>query len=97
MPAYVVAQVKVKDPEKMAAYAKAAGPTLAAFGAEIIMRAPVLETLAGDADFDRCVMTKFTDVETARAWYNSEAYQEAIKLRDEATERVVFTLVESDD
>ena len=93
MAAYVIAQVKLKNPEKFAAYGKAAGPTIAEHGGELIIRAPKLEVLAGQADFDRCVVIKFPDPESARAWYQSEAYQAAIPLRDAGAD-VVFTLAQ---
>ena len=47
MAAYVAVHVKIKDPEKLAAYSKASGPTTAAHGGEFIMRAPIVETLTG--------------------------------------------------
>lgn len=95
MAAYVIAQVKIKNPEKFAAYGKAAGPTIVEHGGELVVRAPKLEMLAGQADFDRCVIIKFADSESARTWYQSEAYQAAIPLRDEGAD-VVFTLAQED-
>ena len=94
MAAYVIAQVKVKDPEKLAAYSQAAGPTVAEFGGKLIVRAPALEVLSGDVDYDRCVIMEFGDAASARAWYNSEAYQALVPLRSQGAD-VVFTLAEA--
>jgi uncharacterized protein (DUF1330 family) len=96
MPAYVLAQVKVKNPEKMAAYSQAAGPTVAAFGGELTLRAPVTEVLAGESDVERVVMIKFPDADAARGWYTSEAYQALIPLRTEGAD-AVFILTEMPD
>ena len=93
MVAYVVVQVKVKNSEKLADYAKAAGDTIAAHGGKFSVRAAVLETMTGKADFDRFVLIEFPDVDTARGWYQSPEYQELIPKRDEAAD-MVFVLAE---
>lgn len=94
MTAHVVVYAKIKDPEKLAAYSKAAGATVAEHGGTFIMRAPVLETLTGVGDFDRFVLIEFPDPGSARDWYNSAAYQALIPNRDEAAD-MLFTLAES--
>jgi uncharacterized protein (DUF1330 family) len=93
MAVYVIAHANVKDAEKMAEYAKGAGPTVAEHGGTFSMRGAVLETLAGDAEFNRAVMIEFPDADAARAWYRSNAYQALIANRNEAAD-MLFTLVE---
>lgn len=95
MAAHVIIYATVKDPDKLATYAKGAGPTLAAHGGEFIMAAPVLETLTGQGKFDKYVQIKFPDADAARAWYNSDEYQALIPDRDEGAD-MLFTLVETD-
>ncbi len=94
MTAFVVVHAKIKDPEKLGVYAKAAGPTLAAHGGKFAARAPILETLTGDADYDVFVLIEFPDADSARNWYQSAAYQALIPNRDEAAD-MLFTLAES--
>ncbi len=94
MATYVIAQATTKNPEKLAAYGQAAGPTITAYGGEFFMRAPVLEVLCGDASFERFLMIKFRDAETARAWYNSDAYQALIPTRNEGAD-ISLLLVET--
>lgn len=94
MTAYVVVHAKVKDAEKLAAYAKAAGVTVADHGGEFKVRAPILDVLAGQADYDRFVMIEFPDAAAARAWYNCPAYQALIPNRNEAAD-MLFTLAET--
>ena len=93
MVAYVVVHAKVKNPDKLAEYANAAGDTVAAHGGTISARAAILETLTGEADFDRFVLLEFPDADTARGWYQSADYQALIPNRDEAAD-MLFTLAE---
>jgi uncharacterized protein (DUF1330 family) len=47
------------------------------------------ETLDGDPPYPRCVILEFPDAETARAWYNSPAYQAAAPHRFASTDGFV--------
>ena len=96
MATYVIAQAKTKDAEKLASYGQAAGPTIAEHGGEMFMRAPVVEVLCGNTNFERFLMIKFQDVDTARAWYNSDAYQALIPMRNEGAD-IALILVETAD
>jgi uncharacterized protein (DUF1330 family) len=94
MTAYVVVHAKIRDQEKLAAYSDAAGETIAAHGGKFVIRAPVLETLTGEGNYNRFVLIEFPDAATARHWYDSDAYQALIKNRDEAAD-MFFTLAEA--
>jgi uncharacterized protein (DUF1330 family) len=94
MTAYVVVHAKIKDPDKLAVYSSAAGETIAAHGGKFVVRAPVLETLIGEGDYNRFVLIEFADAAAARNWYASEAYQALITNRDEAAD-MFFTLAEA--
>lgn len=94
MTAYVAVHAKIKDQEKLGVYAKAAGQTLAAHGGKFTTRAPILETLAGDARYDVFVLIEFPDADAARTWYQSAEYQALIPNRDEAAD-MLFSLAES--
>ncbi|MEM7426267.1 MAG: DUF1330 domain-containing protein [Pseudomonadota bacterium] len=94
MPAYVVVEVTVKNAEKLQEYSAAAGPTVVAHGGVFNLRAAVVETLTGQADFSRFVLIEFPDVQTAQGWYNSPEYQALIPLRDEGAD-MVFVLTEA--
>ncbi len=95
MPAYVVAYGKIKDPEKVAKYAEAAGPTVGQYGGKNVMRAEILETLTGSGDYDRMIMLEFPDADAARTWYNSPEYQAQRATRDEGAD-MFFVLAESE-
>jgi len=94
MTAFVVVHAKIKDPEKLAAYSAAAGKTITDNGGKFTVRAPVLEVLTGNADYDRCVLIEFPDADAARNWYHSAAYQALIANRNEAAD-MLFTLAET--
>jgi len=81
MPAYIIAQVNVKDPQKYQEYAKLAGPANAKYGGRFLVRGGAKHVLEGDIPFQRIVVTEFQDVEAARKFYHSVEYQAARKHR----------------
>jgi uncharacterized protein (DUF1330 family) len=83
---YVILTEAVKDPEGMKAYGKAAMPAMGQGGCTILSvdRAP--QVLEGDWHGDQTVVLEFDSVAVARAWYESEAYQKAAKLRQAAAD-----------
>lgn len=81
MPAYIIAQVNVKDPQKYQEYAKLAGPANAKYGGRFLVRGGAKHTLEGDIPFQRIVVTEFPNVEAARRFYDSVEYQAARKHR----------------
>jgi uncharacterized protein (DUF1330 family) len=57
---------------------------VAAGGGRFLVRGGELAVLEGDWQPPRLVMLEFEDLEAAKRWYESEAYQEAKKLREGA-------------
>ncbi len=94
MAAYVIAFVKVKDPQKMQEYAAQAGGTFAAFGGTPMIRGKVVEVLAGTHGGQASLTIKFPDAKSAHDWYHSPAYQALIPLRDQAAEPTFFVVEE---
>ncbi len=85
MSAYMIARVEVSDLEKFKLYAAAAGPVTQKFGGKYLARGGELAGLENfDDDGKRVVIIEFSDMNTAKAWYNSPEYQEAKKLREDA-------------
>jgi uncharacterized protein (DUF1330 family) len=89
---YVILTEVVHDAEGMAAYGQAAGPTLAGAGATVLVAGPAVELAEGEWSADSTVIVEFESVEAAKAWYHSDAYQEAAKLRQAATDSNVVIL-----
>jgi uncharacterized protein (DUF1330 family) len=84
--AYVIFSEVVRDADGMAAYGRAAGPTLAASGATVLAYGPAGEVLEGEWPADQTVILEFESAEAARAWYTSDAYQAAAGLRHAAAD-----------
>ncbi len=84
MPAYVIAEMDVHDPEQYERYKAAVPETLAASGGRFIVRGGELAVLEGDWQPKRLVVLEFDDLETAKRWYESSEYQEVKKLREGA-------------
>jgi uncharacterized protein (DUF1330 family) len=84
MPAYVIVETNVTDPEQYEQYKAAAPGAVAAGGGRYIVRGGELAVLEGDWQPSRIVVLEFEDLAAAKRWYESEAYQEAKKLREGA-------------
>ena len=75
---WVTCYRSISDPEKLAAYAKLAGPAIAPFGGRYLARGTA--TAAFEAgQKERIVISEFESVEKALAAHNCPAYQDALK------------------
>jgi uncharacterized protein (DUF1330 family) len=83
MPAYIIAEIEVTDPETYAGYREMVAPTLAAYGGRFLVRGGAAEALEGEPP-GRVVIVEFADVEQAKAWWDSPEYRAARELRRRA-------------
>jgi uncharacterized protein (DUF1330 family) len=81
MPAYVVVQIDIHDPQTYERYKELAPPSITAYGGRYIVRGGRTEVLEGDWQPSRLVVLEFPDLERARAWWASPEYAEAKALR----------------
>lgn len=93
MAAYVIANIEVIDPAGYEEYRRLAGPSVAAFGGEFLVRGGAVTTKEGESPWHRVVVTRFPDMATAQAWYDSPDYRHARGIR-ERTSRGELILVE---
>ena len=84
MPAYVIVETDISDPVQYEQYKAASPGAVAAGGGSFVVRGGELAVLEGDWNPSRLVVLEFEDLEAAKRWYASEAYQEAKRLRDGA-------------
>lgn len=85
--AYWVATYRaIKDPAAMAAYAQASRPALEAAGGRVIARGMPAQVFELGLN-ERVVLIEFESVESARAAYESPAYQAAHHLLGDGAER----------
>jgi uncharacterized protein (DUF1330 family) len=83
---WITAYRKVSDPEKLAAYAKLAGPALVAAGGRFLARGTAVK--AHEAGLlERTVLIEFDSVEKAVAAYETPAYRAAIAALGNSAER----------
>lgn len=77
--AYVISCYRsISNPEKLADYAKLAGPAIAAAGGKFLARGPAAKAME-DGVMNRTVIIEFETLEAAMALYDSPMYQEAVK------------------
>jgi uncharacterized protein (DUF1330 family) len=84
MPAYVIVETDVHDPEQYERYKAASPGAVHAADGRFVVRGGELAVLEGDWNPARLVILEFPDLETAKRWYESAQYQEAKRLRDGA-------------
>ena len=84
MAAYVIVETDVTDPEQYEQYKAGSPAAIEAGGGRFLVRGGELAVLEGDWQPPRIVVVEFADLEAAKRWYESQAYQEAKKLREGA-------------
>ncbi len=84
MPAYIVVETDIHDPEQYERYKQATPGAVAAGGGRFIARGGELAVLEGDWRPKRLVLLEFPDLEAAQRFYGSPVYQEAKRLREGA-------------
>ncbi len=82
MAAYVVVEAQVKDWQAFAAYASAVPSLVAEFGGEYLVLGGESEVLEGAWGDTRIVLHRWPDMDAARRFWHSEAYQQAKRLRE---------------
>ena len=84
MPAYIVVETDIHDPEQYELYKQATPDAVAAGGGRFIVRGGELAVLEGDWQPTRLVLLEFPDLEAAKRFYDSPQYQAAKRLREGA-------------
>ena len=81
MPAYVIAEVNVTNPEGYKAYAAVVPATIEKYGGRFLVRGGSSQALEGDWPECRRVILEFPTAEAARRWYDSPEYEKPLALR----------------
>lgn len=77
-------ETDIHDPERYERYKAASPGAVAAGGGRFVVRGGELAVLEGDWQPSRLVILEFPDLDAAKAWYVSDAYEAAKKLREGA-------------
>ena len=83
---WVVTYRSVKNPDKLAAYAKLAGPAIQAAGGRFIVRGMPAKTYEKGMN-ERVVIVEFDSLQKATAAHDGPAYQEALRALGDGAER----------
>ena len=81
MPAYIIAQVKVHNPEEFQKYVEESTPVFQIYGASVMAAAGEVDILEGNWPEGRTIIVKFPSVEQARKWHDSAEYQKVAPYR----------------
>ena len=81
MPAYVIVNIDIKDPERYEEYKRLAGPTVTLYGGRYLARGGRAEALEGSVVPRRMVVLQFDSAEQAKQWWSSPEYREARGIR----------------
>ena len=82
MPAgYVIAQLKVTNPENYKEYVEKVPKVIKKFGGEYLARGGEHQVFEGEDNLPRIVIIKFPSYEKALGWYNSEEYKPIKQIR----------------
>lgn len=76
----------IKDPEKLAAYAKLAGPSIAPFGGRYLARGNAAAAFENGLK-ERIVISEFPSVAQAIAAHNGPGYQAALAALGDGADR----------
>jgi len=85
MPAYVIADIEVHDPDAYKEYASRVQATLDPFEGRFLVRGGPSETLEGGWQPQRVVVLQFPSADHARSWHESPDYVKLTKIRHSAS------------
>jgi len=83
---WVVTYRAIKNADKLAAYAKLAGPAIQSAGGKFVVRGMPAKTFELGKN-ERTVVSEWPDLKTAIAAYESPAYKEALRALGDGAER----------
>lgn len=92
MPAYLIADVNVRDADAYAAYAAQVPATLEPYGGRFLVRGGASEVIEGERRPGRLVVIEFPDGDALRRWHASGAYQGIVGVRWEAADASVVAV-----
>ncbi len=89
---YVILTEDIHDQVGMAEYARRSTAPLVEFGGRVLAVEEAVEVLEGKWHGNRTVVVEFDSVERAHEWYESDAYQASLPLRQAAADCNVVIL-----
>ena len=87
MPAYVISEVEIRDPDGFEAYRVLAAKTIAQYDGRYLVRGSKVELAEGNLPPKAIVIVEFPSMARLKQWYTSPEYAEALKIRAGALQR----------
>ena len=81
MPAYVLAEVEITNPDGYREYTAVVPATIARYGGRFLVRGGAATALEGDWPQIRRVIIEFPSVEAAKRWFDSPEYEKPKAMR----------------
>lgn len=85
MPAYLINDMDVTDPDLLEEYKSLSPATVRQFGGRFLARGGELDVLEGEWRPKRLVILEFPSMAQAKAWANSAEYAPAKQIRQRAS------------
>jgi uncharacterized protein (TIGR02118 family) len=92
MAAYLIANIRVRDPETYQRYVAAAPAMVARFGGTYLVRGGASEILEGAPAVDRTVVIEFPSMQAIRDFHSAPEYQPLLRMREESTDTHMFCI-----
>jgi uncharacterized protein (DUF1330 family) len=93
MAAYVIAQIKIDEPEGYKEYLEGFMPIFESYGGRVVATSRDTDVVEGAWVFPRTVIMEFPSMGDARAWLDDPEYQALARIRHR-TARTNMVLVE---
>ena len=85
MPAYLIANIDVTDPQGFEAYRARVPAVIAQYGGAYAVRGGAVTAVEGTSPFKRLVVLEFVTMDALRAFYHSPEYAPLIAMRQKAS------------
>ena len=92
MSALLSVTITVKDPEKLKSSISKVPTTMAPHGAKMLSRGKVAKALNGEVAHQMEAVFEFPSEDAIDAWFNSDAYQAIVAIREEAAHMNILVL-----
>ncbi len=90
MPAYMIVQATVTNPEQFTEYAERTPALVEKYGGRYLALGSDVEKLEGDWDYQSVVISEWPSMDAARAFWHSAEYEELKKVREGALDATVL-------
>jgi uncharacterized protein (DUF1330 family) len=81
MPAFVIAEIEVTNPEGYKGYSAVVGESIRKYGGRFLVRGGAVHTLEGEWPARRRVILEFPSVDAAKTWWDSPEYAKPMAMR----------------